>query len=76
MQSIDLLSLQEKERKRKMKKERERKSNRNMQHLYTGDQVGNHLRHACSVGGFKLNSKSFPGKVWIAHAQKNTHYFG
>ena len=58
-----------------MKKERERKSNRKMQSLYTGDQVRNHFRHASSVRGFKLSSKSFPGKVWIAHAQKYTHYF-
>ena len=35
----------------------------------------NHFRHAFSVRGFKLNSKIFPGKVWIPHAQKNTHYF-
>ena len=55
--------------KEKMKKERERKSNRKMQGLYTGDQVRNHFRHASSVRGFKLSSKSFPGKVWIqAHA--------
>ena len=51
-----------------MKKERERKSNRKMQGRHTGDQVKNHLRHAWSVRGFKLSSKSFPGKVWIAHA--------
>ena len=43
--------------------------------VYTGDQVRNYFRHAFSVRGFKLNSKFFPGKVWIAHAQKNTHYF-
>ena len=45
-----------------MKKERERKSNWKMQGLYTGDQVRNHFRHASSVRGFKLSSKSFPGK--------------
>ena len=58
-----------------MKKERKRKSNRKMQGLYTGDQVRNHFRHSSLVWGFKLNSKSFPGKVWIAHAQKNIHCF-
>ena len=58
-----------------MKKERDRKSNRKMQGLYTGDRVRNHFRHASSVRGFKLNSKNFPGNVWIAHAQKDTHYF-
>ena len=42
-----------------------------MQGLYTGDQVRNHFHHSSLVRGFKLNSKSFPGKVWIAHAQKN-----
>ena len=51
-----------------MKKELERKSNRKMQGLNTGDQVKNHFRHAWSVRGFKLSSKSLPGKVWIAHA--------
>ena len=30
-----------------------------MQGLYTGDQVRNHFRHASSVRGFKLSSKSF-----------------
>ena len=70
------LSLQKKgKKKKKMKKERERKSNRKMQGLYTGDQVRNHFRHASSVRGFKLSLNSFPAKTWIAHAEKNTHYF-
>ena len=65
-----------KEKEKWTKNEKGRVTERCKVYLYTGDQVRNHLRHACSVRGFKLSSKSFPGKVWIAHAYKNTHYFG
>ena len=46
-----------------------------MQGLYTGDQVRDHFRHAFSVRGFKLSSKSFPDNGWIAHALKNPPLF-
>ena len=61
--NLDLISLLKKRKETgKMKKERERKTgNRKMQGLYTGDQVRNYFRHASSVGGFKLSSKSFRG---------------
>ena len=68
MQSRPPFVAKKRKEKEKMKKERERKGNRKMQGLHTGDQVKNHFRHAWSVRGFKLSSKSFPGKVWIAHA--------
>ena len=60
--------------KEKMKKEQERKSNRKMQgiHWCSGEEP---LPSRFLSPRLQVEFDDFPGKVWIAHAQKNTHYF-